>query len=199
MARTIGLAFLLSLFAFASAHAQDDDAQARARVHYETAQAHVAAERYDEAYAEFSAGYELSHRPAFLFNMAECALHAGRRDQARIDYGRYLAQVPSGSMSDTARQRLAELGPAPEVQTPEREVATPTEAAAAESEARADVDLTTTATPVRPREIWEEEAFWIVGGSILALAIGGAIVGGVVASESSGPACGAGCVLVDFR
>ncbi len=197
MLRTITLALLLGCFGLGRAHAQEDG---RARRHYETAQAHVAAERYSEAYAEFSLGYELSRRAAFLFNMAECALHAGLRDQARTDYGRYLAQVPTGSMSDTARQRLSELGPAPTAAAPEpaQVVASP-EVAAAASERRPAVDLRVTHEPLPQREIWQEEAFWAVAGSILALAIGGAIAGGVVASESGGNACSGSCVLVDFR
>jgi tetratricopeptide (TPR) repeat protein len=198
MARTFAALMVSFIVCAASARAQED---ARARAHYDAAQAHVAAERYDEAYAEFSAGFELSQRPAFLFNMGECALHAGRRDQARADYARYLERAPTGAMSDIARRRLGELGPvpAPVVASPAPEEPTPAEVARAESDERAEV-LRASALAPTSREIWQEDAFWIVGATVLALAIGGAIAGGVVASESSnGPMCGAGCVSVDFR
>ncbi|MEM9864957.1 MAG: hypothetical protein AAF938_25365, partial [Myxococcota bacterium] len=53
----------------ASALAQSDDE--RARVHYAEGRAHADAGDYPAAHADFRAGYELSHRPLFLFNMAE--------------------------------------------------------------------------------------------------------------------------------
>jgi hypothetical protein len=184
------LVSLLSLVSFSTAHAQARDP---AREHYEAGQAHVFAGRYNEAYAAFSAGFEVSGRAGFLFNMAECALHAGDPDRARLDYARYLAQAPSGAISETARVRLSELGPAPAV---ERAPAVPTPAAVAANVLRLEADR----APVPPaREIWEEEAFWIVAGTVLALAIGGAITGGVLASGTSGPACSAGCAALDFR
>jgi tetratricopeptide (TPR) repeat protein len=192
-ARPLLVASLLALFT-SSAHAQDADVQARARAHYDSAQALVSAERYLDAYAEFSAGFDLSQRPAFLFNMAECALHAGERDRARTDYGRYLERAPDGNLAETARRRLEELGPA----APAARVPTPAQTALA-SEPGPDRDLLTAPPLETPRELWQEEAFWIVGGTLLALAVGGAITGGVLASEANGPACGAGCVLVDLR
>jgi tetratricopeptide (TPR) repeat protein len=68
---------------------------------------------YAEALAAFSHGYELSHLPAFLFNMGECARALGDLERARDYYERFLAAESRGASADLARQRLAELPPAP--------------------------------------------------------------------------------------
>src|SRR5262249_11248361 len=135
MTRTILLALFFLSIALSRAYAQDD---AQAREHYAAGQAHVAAGRYADAYGEFAAGFALSGRATFLVNMAECALHDGRRDDARRDYGRYLERAPDGAMSATARERLEELGPAPEL----RPASVPKPAQIAAAIARREIDLT---------------------------------------------------------
>lgn len=84
-----------------------------ARGHYERGQTLYKVARYDEALAEFSAGFELSGRPLFLFNMAECARLAGDAGHARALYERYLSADPDGELVKLARKRLAQLGPSP--------------------------------------------------------------------------------------
>src|SRR5687768_2091576 len=103
----------LVLVALAWCAAGVASAQEDARGRFAAGQALVAEGRFEEAYAAFEAGHALSDRPLFLFNMAECALHAGRQSDARRDYERYVAAAPEGSMAQTARERLAELAPAP--------------------------------------------------------------------------------------
>lgn len=84
--------------------------EAAAKAHFERGQSLSAQSRFAEALAEFSAGYELSRKPLFLFNMAECARQAGDRARARANYERYLAEDPAGRLADTAQSRLMELG-----------------------------------------------------------------------------------------
>ncbi|MFH0903213.1 MAG: hypothetical protein V2A73_21500 [Pseudomonadota bacterium] len=90
--------------------ANGETLQAKAKVHFEVGQKLVAEGRFVEAKAEFSAGYELSHRPLFLFNMAECARLSSDKARARELYERYLLEDPQGKLAAMARERLAELG-----------------------------------------------------------------------------------------
>lgn len=103
----IGLALILS--------PRSSDAEPNAdaaRAHYDRGKALAERGEYAAAYGEFEAGYQASPRPAFLFNMGEAARGMGHTDKARAAYQRYLAAEPNGPLADTARKRLAQLGPA---------------------------------------------------------------------------------------
>jgi hypothetical protein len=93
----------------APAHAQGDDA--RAKQHFSAGTEHFRHGRYDQARAAFSAGYELSHKPGFLWNMAECARLSQHHDQAIALYRQYLEEAPLGSQRAQAQERLDELSP----------------------------------------------------------------------------------------
>jgi hypothetical protein len=113
MTRSAIVLLVLGLAGSASAWAQPAPAtthEAEARAHFERGTAHYKDGRYLEARAEFAAGYELSHRPMFLFNMAECSRLRGDLDIARDTYERYLRADPNGSNAELARQRLTALG-----------------------------------------------------------------------------------------
>jgi hypothetical protein len=91
----------------------DDKLDADAKLAFERGQTLYKDGRYAEARAEFSAGYELSHRAQFLFNMAECSRLNSEPTLARQQYERYLSEAPGGDLATLARQRLAALPPAP--------------------------------------------------------------------------------------
>jgi tetratricopeptide (TPR) repeat protein len=95
------------------AAAQESKADVHARRAFKKGKSLFQAGRHLEALAQFSAGYELSRRPLFLFNMGECARKLGEPDRARSYYERYIAEDPSGPLVVVAKQRLAELGPSP--------------------------------------------------------------------------------------
>ncbi len=97
--------------AFAQAAPQEDPRISQSRAHFNSGQKLVQQGKYTEAYAEFHKGYELSHRPLFLFNMAECARQGGDSARARDGYERYLREDPLGAQATKARERLADLGP----------------------------------------------------------------------------------------
>ncbi|MEM9070127.1 MAG: hypothetical protein AAGE52_16590 [Myxococcota bacterium] len=194
MARTLS-SFLLLVACTASAAAQTND---RARAHFRAGQSLTEAGSYAEAYVEFAAGYSLSRRPLFLFNMAECSFELDRLDEARSEYERYLTEDPEGRMVALARARLRDLPvPEPVVEEPAAEVpvvdveparvaeaaVTPTDEAGAYIETR---------PPLRRRwQLWTA-----VGASAAAVAIAVA-VGVAVGGGSNG--CGANCSPVDFR
>lgn len=83
-----------------------------ARAHYDRGKALADGGQYAAAYVEFEAGYKVDPRAAFLFNMGEAARGMGNSAKARSAYERYLAAEPAGPLADTARKRLALLGPA---------------------------------------------------------------------------------------
>jgi tetratricopeptide (TPR) repeat protein len=116
------------------------EADAHAREAFRRGESYFRAGRYLEALAQFSAGYELSRRPLFLFNMGECARKLGERDRARSYYERYLAEDPSGPLIAKAKERLAALGPPPAPAAPEPAPAAP----------RDGVDPDTAPGPARP-------------------------------------------------
>ncbi len=89
----------------------DDRLEDAAKAHYEQGQTLYTAGQFAEARAEFLAGFELSHKPAFLFNAAECARLLGNISVARDGYDQYLKLDPNGKLAMLAMQRLAELGP----------------------------------------------------------------------------------------
>jgi hypothetical protein len=109
------VAMLFAAICVASPAYADDLADA-AKTHYEQGQTLYAAGRFAEARAEFLAGFELSKKPAFLFNAAECARLLGDTQIARDGYNRYLGLEPNGRLAMLAMQRLDELGPATHVE-----------------------------------------------------------------------------------
>jgi hypothetical protein len=109
---------VLVVVAFACPHValaqpKDDARAAAAKAYFERGDAHFKAGRFLEARAEFSAGYELSRRPLFLFNMAECSRLNNDTDIARETYERYLLAEPNGAQAGLARQRLAAINAKP--------------------------------------------------------------------------------------
>ncbi len=196
----------LSSFCLANPSAKAD-AESDARARFEAGQAHVDARRFEEAYAEFEAGYAASPRPLFLFNMAECARFAGRATDARRDYERYLTADPNGPMASAARRELEAFGPAPAVEAHSEE-----ESAVAITPAPEVSPITSVAplaltpptgrtepSPPTSLEIWEEPAFWAILGTVVVAAVGAGIGIGIATSTgSSEPACDAVCMQVRF-
>ena len=115
MLRSIALGVLALSFA-STALAQTEPTEPtsneqEARHHFEAGRALVQAESYEAARIEFQRGFEVSGRSLFLFNMAECARHLERSDDARREYAEFLRRDPSGAFSAIAAERLEELGP----------------------------------------------------------------------------------------
>jgi hypothetical protein len=115
---------LASLLLLVSAAAAADDSETKAREYFKAASAHFDAGRYVDAQAEFAAGYELSRKPGFLWNMAECARLLGNTARAAELYKQYLATAPPNAPQRTmAEARIAEIdsqkaGPAPATAPP---------------------------------------------------------------------------------
>ena len=104
----LGVLFALQSLMATNALAQSS-ADDQARRHYAEGTSLAEEEHFDAAYEQFYQGYRLSNRPLFLFNMGQCALHAEALSIARTAFERYLDEDAQGSMSATARAKLAEI------------------------------------------------------------------------------------------
>jgi tetratricopeptide (TPR) repeat protein len=194
--------------------AQAGDAEASAREHYRAAVAHFDAGRYLEAQAGFAAGYEISHKPGFLWNMAECARSLKNSERALELYKRYLKEAPPGAQRrGEAEQHVRELEaaalahqPAPLVPivpvptpgegpaSPPGPYAQPAPTAPAGAFAVAPTTDTQTSTPITKR--WW---FWAGAGALL---VGAATTAAIVAGggkDSATPTPSAGGYAVDWR
>jgi hypothetical protein len=95
-----------------SSAAHGDDAETKARAYFKNGTVAFDAGHYDEAQAEFAAGYDLSHKAGFLWNMAECARLLGNLPRALDLYTQYVASAPpSAPQRATAELRIRELTP----------------------------------------------------------------------------------------
>jgi hypothetical protein len=182
----------------ASPTAEDTDA---ARAHYERGQKLVAAKQYRQAQAEFSAGYELTKKTAFLFNMAECARLTGDSRRARTLYDRYLKEDPFGALAEKAKQRLAALPPARKENPPKKLPATaprPVDLRVPQNPAPAPpqnrVALASPKAHSSSRPIWKKWPFWAGVGA--AVVLGSVVVYSV--QSDGGPSCGRDCSEVKF-
>jgi tetratricopeptide (TPR) repeat protein len=73
----------------------------QARAHFELGQAHLKLERYEQAMADFEAGWACIPMPVFLYDIAQMARFSGQRAKALDYYKRYLLAEPH------ARERVA--------------------------------------------------------------------------------------------
>jgi tetratricopeptide (TPR) repeat protein len=82
-----------------------------ARDHFRRGKEAYAAERFDEAYREFEAGYRLSDRPLFLLNMGHARRRAGAPVEASDLFHRFLERQPDSPHRAEVEAILRELEP----------------------------------------------------------------------------------------
>jgi tetratricopeptide (TPR) repeat protein len=175
-------------------------AEASGRAHFQRGQRLSARGDYAGAYREFSAGYDVTHRPLFLFNMAEAARANGDADKAREAYHEFLRVDPNNALAATAQARLTELEPQPPPSEPIAPPAQPALPLLPPAMAPPVAHGDGVALPAGPgerdeaRPLWKRWPFWaVVAGGVVA---GGAIV--FVVRRDGGP-CGADCSQFNFR
>ena len=191
-------------------------ASARAKTYFENGARLVGEQRYAEALAEFSAGFELSQRPLFLFNMGEAARALGDAARARTFYRHYLTLAPNGEFAQQARARLDALAtpaPQPTPSSPSAATTQPLPVTHVQTSQPATTpDLTPshalthepaplpvqTRAPIRvvlvtdedSRPLWKKPVLWISVGA--AIVVGSAAI--YLAERSGSSGCGEGCV-----
>jgi hypothetical protein len=110
-----------------AAFAGDETNTAVGKMHYETGQQLYRDKRYAEALSEFTQGYDLTQRPAFLINIAQTYRMLGDRKKALEFYRTYLVFDSTSSMADNVRTVMQEIeaeaarepaAPAPPTVTP---------------------------------------------------------------------------------
>jgi tetratricopeptide (TPR) repeat protein len=113
MRMIVGLVLLLSLPAVGVAEEPPELNEAarvaRSRAHYERARAHFNLGEYEAAMREFEEGYRYKPNPLFLYNIAQAARKAGRRDKALELFKRYLVVSPRAAERREVERAIAEL------------------------------------------------------------------------------------------
>jgi tetratricopeptide (TPR) repeat protein len=113
----------------------------QARAQFELGQAHLKLEKYEQAMADFEAGYACIPMPVFLYDIAQMARFSGERAKALEFYRRYLAAEPHAREHVAVERWIAALS------KPHGQPATPRPSAAAPV-----VIGPTSAPPPRPPE-----------------------------------------------
>ncbi|MFK8000080.1 MAG: tol-pal system YbgF family protein [Polyangiales bacterium] len=83
--------------------------EAEARSHFDAGYAYFQEARYEDALREFDRAYDLSPRPALLFNMSQCYERLGRLDEAIRYLERFIGASPPPSDRPFQERRLANL------------------------------------------------------------------------------------------
>lgn len=178
--------------ALAVAPARGDEVEAlnrEARGHFLAGQSAYRAGAWQVALDEFTAGYALSPRPEFLYNIALAHWRLGHADEAIAFCQRFLASAPSSEYAPQARALLADLEkqrkPPPPAPKPSAIVA--------------PAPPTTTPPPPAPSRHRVSKAAWIAIGVGTAVVVGGAIALGVVlGTHEAYPSSDFGPVRVGF-
>jgi hypothetical protein len=116
------LACALLLLSAAQANETTD---AAARRHFLAGQAAYGSGRYAEALGEFTAGYALSPRPEFLYNIGLAYKNLGRTADAIDNLRRFVAAAPGSQYAGPARQLLQQLEQKPPPPKPPEPVKPP--------------------------------------------------------------------------
>ena len=85
------------------------DLDTQARAHFQSASAYFETGDYEAAIREFRAAYELSRRPALLFNLYVTYERLGQLDRAVEHLERYLAEFPEAENRAALELRLERL------------------------------------------------------------------------------------------
>ena len=99
---------IVSVLAFAgTASAASSEREARRLA--QEAQKFYDLSKFEDALKDFAASYELSPKPALLFNMAQCHRMLNNYEKAAFTYRRYLSQVPNAPNAAQVREFIKEM------------------------------------------------------------------------------------------
>ncbi len=184
--RPISFLFLCSglLLASVPAAAQQTDAmpEEQAALDDEARQLFAAGEtaysngRYDSALEYFTRAYDLSHRPMLLYNVGLSAELARHDERAVAAYRQFLTEVPDSPQQTRVQTRVREL---------EARLAAAALAVQPPQPDRVTDDVPVASEPPRASSGGDGTAGWVILGAGAALAITGAVLVGVAASDAS--------------
>jgi tetratricopeptide (TPR) repeat protein len=101
--------YVLVAFSVAAAPVRADEAEQKSRAHFALGREHLELREYDEAIHEFEVGYQLKPVPLFLYNIAQVAYIAGKRQKALDNYRLYLKVSPRAAERALVNDRIDEL------------------------------------------------------------------------------------------
>ena len=122
MSRLFVFSMLLSLFSVSVA-AQDAGTDELARREFELGKRAYEAHSWDEATARFERAYELSNRPALLYNIGQSADRARNDVKALASFEKYLELVDDSPNHKVVRARVASMRQAQKERKSEVELA----------------------------------------------------------------------------
>jgi tetratricopeptide (TPR) repeat protein len=199
------LLLVVAVLSPATVHAQANDEVDKARARYEQGRALYQIGRYDDAIREFNAGWDLSQKPRFLYNLALCYRKLGDLPKTRDYLRRYLSLAPDNdanrhSIEGQLADVEAELGTQPAGKSPaattpstsspvEARPSLATPAPAASDQSPAGAQLTTTAPPHKSAK---RHLAWAIP---LSVAVAGVAIGlGVYYGTRGGCDASVGCI-----
>ena len=109
IALLIAACFSVAALSPATARGADKGDVRKAREHFRVGEQAFKEGRYQDAYREWQAGYELSPRALFLLNMAHAERRRGDLPNARVLYRRYLLMEPDSKLRGEVEQVLKEI------------------------------------------------------------------------------------------
>jgi tetratricopeptide (TPR) repeat protein len=159
-------------------HRADDNVQ-QAREHFQAGKRAYADQDYEQALAEFQAGYDLEPRAGFLLNMGHAARKMGKLRKARGYYKQFLLSDPPEAERTAAETAVADI---------DHELAPDGDAAGAAATTAPGANLTAAAGAPPPSSSPSGHFYtrwWFWG------AVGAAVTAGVVVGLAAGRGGGA--------
>lgn len=169
------LALALCGFAPRVAWAADAAAKAAASKAYKNGTTAYQEARYDDAIAQYQAGYQAVPQPVFLFNIAQAYRLSNRAEQALEFYQRYLTEDPAAKNREEVEGRIASLKELLDQLHPKLEIEQPAQQVASEPPPTGEMLALAVVAPPPPPPPPKKRKLW----PIVVGAVGGAVVLGV--------------------
>lgn len=102
-------AVLAALLVVGTVDAATPEAERTARAHFQAGEAKFKVGVFDEALAEYQAGYDALPLPGFLINVAQCQRRLGDLKTARATYQKFVLVAPDSPLLPQVRSMIAEI------------------------------------------------------------------------------------------
>jgi len=100
---------LATTLAATRAAAASPEKERESRAHFQSGEAHFKASEFEEALAEYQAGYDAKPLPGFLVNIAQCQRRLGDLKTARATYQKFVLVAPDSPLVPQVRSMIAEI------------------------------------------------------------------------------------------
>ena len=177
-------AVLVALLVAGPVAAATPEAERTARAHFQAGEAKFKAGAFDEALAEYQAGYDVLPLPGFLINVAQCQRRLGDLKTARATYQKFVLVAPDSPLIPQVRSMMAEIDALLEKEQAKPPAETATEEAkpkadapppAATPPAEAPAPVLVAAAPAPAPAPAPTGHRWWLWGALGAVVVGGAI------------------------